>query len=386
MVPPGDAPDPNSPAFEAPADSQYVDPATEFRTRLTAITPRVLVTYVLLAINIAVFVAMVIAGAAIENPKLESLIRAGADFGPLTITNAEWWRMLTSMFIHIGIIHLAFNMFVLLQIGPFVEKLTGNVGFSLIYIASGLAGALASLAWSPYVVSAGASGAIFGLYGALLGFLAASKRDSIPTEVLSPLRQSALVFIGYNAVFGFIRQGTDVAAHAGGLAAGFLCGLAVCVPLTLPENRRRHIRNVIVAVAAAVITIGIGMRLPRPVDLTAAIEKFTAAESKTLAAYNGLLDKTRKENLADDVVANGIEKDVLPGWRLARTELTSLKGLPATPQKLVASLSKYSETREAAWVLFAQALRRHDSNLVEQANVKQREADSLAKSLRVEPK
>lgn len=381
MVPSGDSPDANLHGFQAHPDPVSVDPATEFRGRLAAITPRIFVTYGLLAINIAVFIAMVIGGAGIENPKLESLIRAGADFGPLTITGGEWWRLITSMFIHIGIIHLAFNMFVLLQIGPFVERLTGNIGFLVIYLVAGLAGALTSLAWNPYVVSAGASGAIFGLYGALLGFLLASRRDSIPAEVIAPLRQSALIFIGYNAVFGFIRQGTDVAAHAGGLIGGFLCGLAVCVPLALPENRRRSLRNALLAIVAAVVTIAAAPRLPRPVDISAVVDKFSAAETRILAVYNGLLDKSRKENLSDDVVANAIEKDILPSWRQAKTELTAVKGLPPKPEALIASLSKYADAREEAWVLFAQALRKHDSTLVEKANAKQREADSLAKAI-----
>jgi rhomboid protease GluP len=114
-----------------------------------------------------------------------SLIAWGANYGPDTITNGQWWRLLTSMFLHIGIVHLAFNMIVLLQIGPFVERLVGNVGFLIVYFVSGFAGNVTSLVWNPYTVSAGASGAIFGLYGLLLGFLLMSRRDSIPTDVLA---------------------------------------------------------------------------------------------------------------------------------------------------------------------------------------------------------
>jgi rhomboid protease GluP len=107
------------------------------------------------------------------------------------------------------------------QAGRFIERLFGSTGFLLVYIISGIAGALVSVAWHPYVIGAGASGAIFGLYGALLGYLA-MRRDSIPDEVLSPLIKGALVFIGYNFVFGVLNTGTDVADHVGGLAAGFV--------------------------------------------------------------------------------------------------------------------------------------------------------------------
>ena len=373
-------PNADQPSTPVPQAAAYVDPATEFRTRLAAITPKIFVTQILVGMNVAVFLAMIVSGVHPLEPTIDSLIRWGADFGPRTVTGGEWWRLLTSMFLHIGIIHIAFNMFVLWQIGPFVERLLGNIGFVIVYLVSGLAGALVSLAWNPYVVSAGASGAIFGLYGALLGFLLMS-RDSIPSEVLSPLTKNALIFIGYNAVYGFMRSGTDVADHVGGLAAGFLCGLVVSIPLTVDPLPRRGVRNAAIALGASMLFIGTAVKLPRPIDLRAKLQTFAAVEKKALAAFSAALSRVRTEKLSDDQLADLVEKDVIPNWITEHNELAGVKGLPEQSQSMVSRLLKYMEARQQAWSLLVGGLRKHDLNTVKQANAKQHEADLLAKQI-----
>ena len=95
-----------------------------------------------------------------------------------------------------------------------------------------LHGSVASVAWNPEVMSVGASGAVFGVGGALLGFLLL-RRDSIPAVVLVPLRNSMFSFIGFNVVFGFLVPGIDNAAHLGGLAGGLVCGFVLSQPLEI---------------------------------------------------------------------------------------------------------------------------------------------------------
>ena len=142
--------------------------------------PRALVAPVLVAINIMVFVLMVATGVDFMEPSIEDLISWGANFGPRTV-DWEWWRLLSCTFLHIGALHIAFNMYVLWDVGRVVERLVGSTTFLVLYVASGLVGSLASLALNPQVVSAGASGSVFGVFGALIGF-AALQRDkaSIP--------------------------------------------------------------------------------------------------------------------------------------------------------------------------------------------------------------
>jgi rhomboid protease GluP len=366
----------------SPYDSQaaYVDPAAEFRARLAVITPELFVAKTLIAINVVVFLGMIVDGVNPLEPSIASLIRWGADFGPKTIGGGEWWRLFTSMFLHIGILHIAFNMFVLWQIGPFVERLLGNLGFLIVYLVSGLAGAYVSLAWNPYVVSAGASGAIFGLYGALLGFLA-TRRDSIPAEVLAPLTKSALVFLGYNLVYGLIRTGTDLGAHGGGLVGGFVCGLVASVPLTVDPLPQRGVRNAAIALAAIPLSIGAAHTLPRPVDLQAEIQKFSAVEKKTLAVFNEALKQVPIQKLRDEQLADRIDKDVIPDWASEYRRLAALKGLPQRQQSMVSHLLSYMQARQQAWILLSQALRRHDLDGVRQATAKQREAEQLARQV-----
>ena len=105
--------------------------------------------------------------------QVATVLEWGANFGPKTM-DGQWWRLFTSMFLHFGIIHIGFNMWVLWNVGRLVERLVGNFGFALLYVVSGLLGSVASLAWNPTTISAGASGAVFGVVGALIGFYRAA--------------------------------------------------------------------------------------------------------------------------------------------------------------------------------------------------------------------
>jgi membrane associated rhomboid family serine protease len=199
------------------------DPGGDFWKALNRATPAVFVTPTIMLLNALVFVLMLATGVSLMEPNSASLVQWGADFGPLT-TNGEWWRMIASAFVHIGPIHILMNMWVLYDIGKFTERLFGHLGFTVMYMLAALGSSLCSLYWHPQIVSAGASGAIFGLYGGLLAFLLL-QRHTIPAETLKSLTNSTGTFVVYNVIFGYVSQGTDVAAHAGGLLTGFFVGL-----------------------------------------------------------------------------------------------------------------------------------------------------------------
>jgi rhomboid protease GluP len=110
-----------------------VNPGAMFIQRLAAVTPTLFVAYPLIASNIVAFLFVVIRGVDFFAPTSSTLILAGANFGPRTLSDGQWWRLLTSIFLHVGIVHLAFNMLVLFRIGPFVERSIGNLGFLLAY-------------------------------------------------------------------------------------------------------------------------------------------------------------------------------------------------------------------------------------------------------------
>lgn len=185
-----------------------------------------LVTYAILAINLVVFLLMVIAGLSLFPSAISALtdqrvlIEFGAKVNSL-IQAGEVWRLLTSTFIHVGILHLVFNLYALWAVGPLTEKIFGHVKFVLIYICSGLGGSLASFIFSP-AVSAGASGAIFGLLGALLYY--SYKRPSLWK---SGLGMNLLIIILVNLGFGLSQSEIDNYAHLGGLLTGALTSLLI---------------------------------------------------------------------------------------------------------------------------------------------------------------
>ena len=130
-----------------------------FQRQLTILTPRAFLTPAIVAINLIVFTIMIAAGVHIMSPKIVDLLAWGANYAPKT-TGGEWWRLVTSNYLHIGVIHIVFNMWVFWSAGRFVERLLGNLGFFLVYSFSGVVGGFATVLWNPGVVSAGVSGAI----------------------------------------------------------------------------------------------------------------------------------------------------------------------------------------------------------------------------------
>src|ERR1700690_3664083 len=140
---------------------------TRYQDQLPAKPPPVRLTLWVIGLNLPVYVAMLVSGGHAVNPSIPDLLRWGANLGSLT-TSGQWWRLFTCTFLHIGILHILFNMFVLWDIGRFMERLIGSGGWAVVYLVACLSGSVASLWWNPQVVSAGASGAIFGLYGGLI--------------------------------------------------------------------------------------------------------------------------------------------------------------------------------------------------------------------------
>jgi rhomboid protease GluP len=187
------------------------------------------ITIALIAMNVLVFLAMVASGVSFTEPTPLDVAKWGGDFGPLTVGAHQWWRLFTSCFLHFGIIHIGFNMYVLYQIGPFIEMAFGRARYLLIYLCAGLGGSLVSVWMHPLAVSAGASGAIFGLYGAVFGFLLRNRR-SLDPAVTKSIAKSAGIFVLYNVVYGSMTRTTDLSAHFGGLVIGFLCGVILIRP------------------------------------------------------------------------------------------------------------------------------------------------------------
>jgi rhomboid protease GluP len=236
------------------------------------------VTVALVGVNVLVFAAMVAGGVPIENPNSFHLLKWGADFGPQSL-GAQPWRMLTSNYVHVGIIHLAVNMWGLWQVGRLAERIFGKWTYFLIYTACGIAGSLASLLWNPMGVSAGASGALFGLVGALIGALYLGKLP-FPKAALQGLLKNLLLVVAVNLYLGAVIAAIDNAGHVGGLVMGLALGAVVGPQLMEPPDRRRaHER--IVFVAAVFLLIGCGIYVRHKNGYVAAFSKAAPAKPAT---------------------------------------------------------------------------------------------------------
>jgi membrane associated rhomboid family serine protease/lipoprotein NlpI len=223
-----------------------------FHSLLTEATPRVFITPIIIAINLVVFVTMLATGVSFSAPQSDQLLKWGADYGPQTL-NGEWWRLLSSVFVHIGALHLLLNMWCLWGLGRLAERMFGNWTFLALYLLSGLGGSLASVWWNPSIVSAGASGAVFGVAGGLVAFWYFGK-IALPRSIIKRDFASILTFVGYNLAFGFANE-VDNAAHLGGLFVGLALGALLHRPLPATGDRSRLRVGLIYAGAALTLVL-----------------------------------------------------------------------------------------------------------------------------------
>lgn len=214
-------------------------------------TSAMMVTQALLALNVGVFVVMAIQGIAL-NPPTQALIDRGANYAPLTL-GGQPWRLITALFLHGGLFHIFFNIWCLWDLGGVCESLYGHVTFAAVYLISGIGSSIASVWWHPAIPSVGASGAVFGIVGALIASYYLGE-FTMPRFAMRGYLRSLLLFVGYNVVIGQVVGGVDNAAHLGGLVTGFVFG-ALIAKLAPTED---FFRRAAVVLLVALIVLGCG--------------------------------------------------------------------------------------------------------------------------------
>ena len=180
------------------------------------------ITNTLILLNILAYFTSAFYSQDIIDMNIQSLVDLGGLYGPYTVQDGQWWRLGTAMFLHGGMTHLLMNMFSLYLIGRAAEMYFDTKSYLSIYVFSGLLGGLASLYMHPHSVGVGASGAIFGVFGALAGFYLAH-RGQIEAQAKAFMKDFAVI-MGINIVLGFSIESIDVSAHVGGLLVGFIGG------------------------------------------------------------------------------------------------------------------------------------------------------------------
>lgn len=334
-----------------------------FVDALRARTPWPVVTPLLVAANVAVFARMLVGDGALGDPA--TLVAWGGSVG-LRTTNGEWWRLVTSMFVHAGPLHLLAAMSGLLAVGLTVERLVGPVAFATVYAAAGVFAGLGSMSASPMDVSAGSSGAVFGVYGL---FVAASawglfRRSalSLPLGALKRLAPPAAVFLLYSAATGDLIG--PVAAH--GFVMGLLCGLMVSGGLR--ERKPPVLRSATAMAAALVIAVGAAVPLRGFIDVRPEIERIFGFEARTASAYDKAVAQFTAGSISAEALADVINRTILPELQTLRTRVGSMDRVPAEHQQVMASAREFLRLRDESWRLRADGLLKHNMLTLRQAD------------------
>jgi membrane associated rhomboid family serine protease len=225
----------------AQASSQrVVNPAARWSTGRAA-AGRPPVTTALIVVNVIALFIDLSSATGLDGGLIGRGIRGGRLVG---VDEGEWWRMITGGFLHAGLAHLAFNMFALWSIGQLLERVLGPWRFAALYGSSLLAGSFGALLVQPRALTVGASGAVFGLFGALLVF-------QLSRGI--PIRETGLgLILAINLGFTFLVPGISIGGHLGGLAGGFVAGVGL---FGLPRAGKAPPAGLGVAVLAAVAVI-----------------------------------------------------------------------------------------------------------------------------------
>ena len=392
-----------------------------FRDALRARTPHVIAVPALIALNVTIFVLMLRGDGALGDP--ETLLGWGANFGPRT-TNLEWWRLVTSMFVHTGFFQLAINLAALAQIGLILERIVGRTVVISVYLAAGVFASLTSL-WSyPVAVQYGASGPVFGLYG-LLGAtvlpdllrrrtevagdapyepavpgamnpysatnsygsagafnvatplssvsrlaLTSTPAVTIPRMVLKRLAPMALLFFLYNLASDTLPLMSELAGALVGLAGGL-------VLTRLVNESEAPMRPVawtlavtfIIAVVCAVPIRGIA-------DIRPEMTRLVAVEDHTTHTYQTAADDAKKGRMAADALARLIDEKIVPEFQTEASRLNALEHVPSEHQPLLAEAKNYVRLRSESWRLKAEGLRKTSALTVRKSSRTEIESDA----------
>ena len=348
--------------------------AQDFGKALQQVGARVVVTPTLVGLNVAAYLWTASHGGGWLTAQPQLLLAWGTNFGPATI-HGEWWRLLSAMFIHFGLLHLLFNMWALAALGPGIERLFGSGYFALLYLLAGLGGSLVSITWHPAINSAGASGAIFGLLGGLLAFML-NPATRIPASIGSRQRASALVFIGYNLLNGLAHRGIDNGAHIGGLLFGFVIGWLLSRPLDPAEREEGAPKALIATAVGAALLLTLAwplMHRPPLADSELAFRedllRVGAEESQALTAWQRLARLRQQGALNEQAWGQRVDAEVVPHWQ-AILDTLSDDDLPpgSSLQPLRGALIRYAQGRQLSSSLAAEAARTQDASKQTWAN------------------
>lgn len=294
-----------------------------------------LMTTFLIGACVLVFILMVASGVDFMNPSVESLINWGANVRVLTAGEAEWWRLISCVFLHVGALHLAMNMLGLYMIGIILEPRIGKWRLLTAFLVTGIGGSVASIFWNPSVASAGASGAIFGLFGLLLALLTT---NLIQKNIRKAILPNLLFVIGVNLLIGF-APGIDYAAHIGGLLTGIVLGY---IYFLFFRNRNGVWLSILTA-----FLLGGGIAAGGLKYMQDDGEAFRKIVSNALVVEEEAVRISNRKDSSSVENITYVQNKILPAWKKFQEEIVKLDQLKLSPdlQKKKDLLKKYAGLR-----------------------------------------
>ena len=308
---------------------------------LFKITKEYVYTPLFIYANVSIWLLMVVAGVNVFEPTAQSLLEWGGNLSSVTL-NGQPWRLLTSTFLHGGIIHLLLNMYALIQVGALLETHFGKHRYAIVYFVTGIFASIASTAFSVNVVSVGASGAIFGLYGLLLALLI-TKSLQINADERKALISSTIFFIGYNVVYGFTNAGIDNAAHIGGLLSGFIVGF-LYYPF-IHKQMKSPALSILLVVAAITAAWAAPLLITNSyVQFGSVIDKFSKNERKALWMY-GMEELPEPGSRDAAIFRSRLKRRGIDLWEENIALLNTLENMPTDLKVRVDLLKEYCQLR-----------------------------------------
>ena len=325
--------------------------------RARAVMPFVTIGLVGIHILAFAFIIVGVGGAAFSDP--EGLVAWGGNFGPRT-TNGEWWRLISAMFLHGGVLSLLVNMAALAQIGFLLERLVGRLALVVVYLGAGIVAGLVDLFMQPMTVSVGASAAVFSLYG-LLGasgiWMLRRRSDTAPSlKAARRLLPVAAVFILYHVLTG--ELGTA------GMRTGLVLGLVAGAFLSRESIERHPPASRVCAAGGLALVIAIAAAIPLRgiADVRPEMRRLVAIEDRTVHEYDAAANQFRLGAIKAKALAQLIDQSIRPELLKARARLEALSGVPREHQPLVARAEEYLRLRDESWSLRSEAL--HKASMI----------------------
>jgi rhomboid protease GluP len=296
---------------------------TPFWCRLGSAAQRSPVTVILSALNLAVFATMACLHRRVAEFNTHILMSWGADYAPRTF-HGDWWRLVSSMFLHGGLAHMSVNLLFLLLIAPRVERWLGSLRFAVAYGFAGLGGELLALGWFPAHGAVGASAAVYGVYGIFLGCCLRRPR-SLSSNLCGRQTGLLVLFACVNLLLAYLERDSTLIPHLGGMLFGMVAGLLFGRGPRTGSAWRRLIGFVLAtsACAALLAVTGWGMQhcAGQTVQLLTRYEAARQRERDLLAQFTDSLAKWEDGDLSDAGLGELLQAQLIPAWDRMRGEL-----------------------------------------------------------------